>query len=78
MTCTPLAWETLTHKTEERGNQGLDALAACCLPQLLGLISQQMTNKLRIKSSQVSGPIPNGKQDVFVKHNVPLYMTLTL
>ncbi|KAH3709399.1 hypothetical protein DPMN_068861 [Dreissena polymorpha] len=52
MTCTPVAWETQTHRTEERGNQGLDALAACCLLQLLGLIPQQMTNKLRIKSSQ--------------------------
>ncbi|KAH3796456.1 hypothetical protein DPMN_125746 [Dreissena polymorpha] len=53
MTCTPVAWKTQTHRTEERENQGLDALAACCLPQLLGLIQQQKTNKLRIKSSQV-------------------------
>ncbi|KAH3841535.1 hypothetical protein DPMN_115001 [Dreissena polymorpha] len=52
MTCTPVAWKTQTHRTEERGNQVLEALAACCLPQLLVLITQQITNKLRIKSSQ--------------------------
>ena len=39
-------------KTELPGDQVLEVLAACCLPQLLGQ-PQQMKNKIRIKSSQV-------------------------
>ena len=45
------------HKTETRGDQVLEVLAACCLPQLLGH-PQQMKNKIRIKLSQVF-EIPN-------------------
>jgi len=40
----------LIHKTELPGDQVLEVLAACCLPQLLGH-PQQMKNKIRIKSS---------------------------
>jgi len=38
----------LIHKTELPGDQVLDVLATCCLPQLLGHL-QQMKNKTRIK-----------------------------
>ena len=41
----------LIHKTEPPGDQVLEVLATCCLPQLLGH-PQQMKNKIRIKSSQ--------------------------
>jgi len=42
----------LIHKTELSGDQVLEVLAACFLPQLLGH-AQQMKNKIRIKLSQV-------------------------
>ena len=44
-----VAW---IHKTEPPGDQVLEVLAACCIPQLLGQ-PQQMKNKIWIKSSQV-------------------------
>ena len=46
------AWVASIHKTERPGDQVLEVLAACCLPQLLGQ-PQQMKYKIRIKSSQV-------------------------
>ena len=39
------------HKTESSGDQVLEVLATCCLPQLLGQ-PQQMKNKIGIKPSQ--------------------------
>ena len=41
----------LIYKTEMPGDQVLEVLAACCLPQLLGH-PQQMKTKIRIKSRQ--------------------------
>ena len=40
-----------THKTELPGDQVLEVLATCCLPQLLGH-PQQIKYKIKIKSSQ--------------------------
>jgi len=45
-------FEESVHKTDLPGDQVLEVLAACCLPQLLGH-RQQIKNKIRIKSRQV-------------------------
>ena len=42
------------HKTEPPGDQVLEVLVTCCLPQLLGQTAA-VEKKIRIKSSQVNG-----------------------